>query len=139
MSFSEKINNWFGSYPEEDEISNEQPPVKTNSKQVMSLVNSKQTTQINEKKIMLFEPRVFSDVKTMAGRLLNDQAVVVNFQRMSEEQAYRVVDFLSGVIFAIDGDMQRIGEQIFLCTPHDYVVEGSLTNATRSQFEQGEF
>ena len=51
-----------------------------------------------EKKIMLFEPRIFSDVKAIAGKLLAGQAAVVNFQRIDDEQAHRVVDFLSGVV-----------------------------------------
>ena len=62
---------------------------------------------------MLFEPRIFSDVKAIAGKLLAGQAAVVNFQRIDDEQAHRVVDFLSGVVFAVDGEIQRIGEQIF--------------------------
>ncbi len=100
-----------------------QPRPEGNSN-VMSLVNRNQ-----EKKIMLFEPRVFSDVKEIAQRLLDGQAAVVNFQRIDDGQAHRVVDFLSGVTFAIDGRIQRIGEKIFLCTPEDYTVEGNLTDA----------
>ena len=85
-----------------------------------------------EKKIMLFEPRIFSDVKAIASKLLAGQAAVVNFQRIDDEQAHRVVDFLSGVVFAVDGEIQRIGEQIFLCTPHDFEVEGNLTDTMRN-------
>jgi cell division inhibitor SepF len=63
---------------------------------------------------------------------LAGQAAVVNFQRIDDEQAHRVVDFLSGVVFAVDGEIQRIGEQIFLCTPHDFEVEGNLTDTMRN-------
>ena len=38
----------------------------------------------------------------------------------------------SGVVFAVDGEIQRIGEQIFLCTPHDFEVEGNLTDTMRN-------
>ncbi|SEM57026.1 cell division inhibitor SepF [Ligilactobacillus sp. WC1T17] len=94
-----------------------------NNKKVMSLVN-----HASEKKIMLFEPRIFSDVKGISQRLLNGQAAVVNFQRIDDAQAHRVIDFLSGVTFAINGKISRVGEKIFLCTPEDFVVEGDLTD-----------
>lgn len=80
------------------------------------------------KKDHAFEPRIFSDVKAIAQRLLEGQAAVVNFQRIDDGQAHRVVDFLSGVTFAIDGKIQRVGEKIFLCTPDDFIVEGNLTD-----------
>lgn len=46
--------------------------------------------------------------------------------RLQKEQSKRVVDFLSGVIFAIEGDIQRIGPRIFLCTPKNIGVSGTI-------------
>ncbi len=100
----------------------------------MSLRNGK-NGDIGEKKIMLFEPSIFSDVKAIAARLLAGEAAVVNFQKMDNQQAHRVVDFLSGVTFAIDGEISRVGEAIFLCTPHEFTVEGDITeNMRQSDF-----
>ena len=87
----------------------------------------------SQKKIMLFEPRVFSDAKQIASRLLNGQAAIINFERMDNQQSRRIVDFLSGVTYAIDGDIKRIGEQIFLCTPSEFSVEGMLNEAVKLQ------
>ena len=138
MSFSSKLSSFFSADDDFDRFDEEQdeetyPERKSvetkNEGSVMELHNNKRPV---EKKIMLFEPRIFSDVKAIATRLLAGQAAVVNFQRIDDEQAHRVVDFLSGVVFAVDGEIQRIGEQIFLCTPHDFEVEGSLTDTMRS-------
>ncbi|KRL84144.1 cell division protein SepF [Ligilactobacillus apodemi] len=138
MSFSSKLSGFFSADDDFDRFDEEQDeetyperkPVETkNEGSVMELHNNRRPV---EKKIMLFEPRIFSDVKAIATRLLAGQAAVVNFQRIDDEQAHRVVDFLSGVVFAVDGEIQRIGEQIFLCTPHDFEVEGSLTDTMRS-------
>ena len=54
------------------------------------------------------------------------KAAVVNLHRLQKEQSKRVVDFLSGVIFAIEGDIQRIGPRIFLCTPKNIGVSGTI-------------
>lgn len=139
MSFSSKLSSFFSvdddfeNYEEEPhEESYPESKATTESRDernVMALHNERRPL---EKKIMLFEPRIFSDVKAIASKLLAGQAAVVNFQRIDDEQAHRVVDFLSGVVFAVDGEIQRIGEQIFLCTPHDFEVEGNLTDTMRN-------
>ncbi len=136
MSLGDKINSWFGGY--DDDISEQGLQSSTAENEtshgqrsrVMSIRNGKNGDTVN-KKIMLFEPGIFSDVKAIAARLLSGEAAVVNFQKMDNQQARRVVDFLSGVIFAIDGEISRIGEAIFLCTPHDFTVEGDITENSR--------
>lgn len=131
MSLTDKINSWFGDYEEpvaesyQDARVSEEEPRSQRSSRVMSLRSSKGEEVIN-KKIMLFEPSIFSDVKAIASRLLSGEAAVINFQKMDDQQAHRVVDFLSGVIFAIDGEISRVGDKIFLCTPREFTVEGDI-------------
>ena len=95
----------------------------------MSSKNNSTTVQ-REQKIMVFDPSVFSDVKNIGKMILNGRAVIVNFRKMDENQIHRVIDFLSCLIFAVNGDMQRIGEKIFLCTPKNFKIEGDLSNLT---------
>lgn len=148
MSLSEKLSNWFNGVPEEEyyeevtdskqavstntDVNRASEPEKDNNRQVMSLMSSKNnsTTVQREQKIMVFDPSVFSDVKNIGKMILNGRAVIVNFRRMDENQIHRVIDFLSGLIFAVNGDMQRIGEKIFLCTPKNFKIEGDLSNLT---------
>ena len=59
-------------------------------------------------------------------------------KRVTPDQAKRIVDFLSGTVYAIGGDLQKIGGGIFLCTPKNVDVEGSITeeekgNKTKEQ------
>lgn len=61
--------------------------------------------------------------------MLSNQSVVLNFTRIEEDQAKRIVDFLTGTIYAISGDIQRIGEEIFLCTPKNVEINGALSDA----------
>lgn len=78
-------------------------------------------------KISLFEPRLYADVQDIASQLLNQQAVIVNFSRIDDDTARRIVDFLTGTVFAIDGDIERIGDAIFLCTPKNFEITGDLS------------
>ena len=59
--------------------------------------------------------------------LKNRSAVVVNLKRVTPDQAKRIVDFLYGTIYAIGGDLQKLGGGIFLCTPNNVNVEGQIS------------
>jgi cell division inhibitor SepF len=78
-------------------------------------------------KVVLLEPRAYSDSQEIADHLKNKKAVVVNLQRISHDQAKRIVDFLSGTVYAIGGDISKIGPSIFLCTPDNVDVSGTIT------------
>ena len=62
----------------------------------------------------------------MLRSLIEDVYKRQNLHRLQKDQAKRVVDFLSGVIYAIEGDIQRIGPKIFLCTPRNISVAGTI-------------
>ena len=68
-------------------------------------------------KMILLEPRAYSESQQIAEYLKNRNSVVVNLKRVTSEQAKRIYDFLSGVIYAIGGSMQKVGVGIYLCTP----------------------
>ncbi len=79
-------------------------------------------------KMILLEPRAFSETAQIADHLKHRNTVVVNMKRVTSEQAKRIIDFLSGTVYAIGGDLQKIGVGIFLCTPKNVNVEGSITD-----------
>ena len=78
-------------------------------------------------KMILLEPRAFSESQQIADHLKKRNTVVVNMKRVTAEQAKRIIDFLSGTVYAIGGDLQKIGVGIFLCTPNNIKVEGSIS------------
>ncbi|MFN7250923.1 MAG: cell division protein SepF [Anaerobacillus sp.] len=79
-------------------------------------------------KVMLLEPRTYDEVQDIADHLKNRKSVVINLQRISHDQAKRIVDFLSGTVYAIGGDIQKLGANIFLCTPDNVDVTGSISD-----------
>ena len=80
--------------------------------------------------MMLLEPRAYSESQQIADYLKSRNAVVVNLKRVTPDQAKRIVDFLSGTIYAIGGDLQKLGGGIFLCTPNNVNVEGKISEET---------
>ena len=79
-------------------------------------------------KMILVEPRAYSESQTIADHLKKRNSVVVNLKRVTSDQAKRIIDFLTGCIYAIGGDLQKIGAGIFLCTPRNVDVEGTITD-----------
>ena len=57
-------------------------------------------------------------------------------KRVTSEQAKRIIDFLSGTVYAIGGDLQKIGSGIFLCTPKNVNVEGTISDEDNSKKQQ---
>ncbi|AAW54142.1 MAG: cell division protein SepF [Staphylococcus epidermidis] len=102
---------------------------KNNSRNVVTMNQASQSYTAQESsKMCLFEPRVFSDTQDIADELKNRRATLVNLQRIDQVSAKRIIDFLSGTVYAIGGDIQRVGTDIFLCTPDNVEVAGSITD-----------
>lgn len=78
--------------------------------------------------MILLEPRAYSESQQIVDFLKSRNTVVVNLKRVTSDQAKRIVDFLSGTIYAIGGDLQKIGGGIFLCTPNNVNVQGKITD-----------
>ena len=80
-------------------------------------------------KMILMEPRAYSESQQISDYLKSRNAVVVNLKRVTPDQAKRIVDFLSGTLYAINGNLQKLGNGIFLCTPDNVDVEGKMSGA----------
>lgn len=87
-------------------------------------------------KMILLEPRAFSESQQIADHLKKRNTVVVNMKRVTSEQAKRIIDFLSGTVYAIGGDLQKIGVGIFLCTPKNVNVEGVISDEDAKKQEE---
>lgn len=80
----------------------------------------------NMAKVNIIEPRVYGEVETMASILMEKTAIIVNFRRMDKAQAARVIDYLSGIIFAVNGSVQKLNSEIFLFAPENFQIDGTI-------------
>lgn len=87
----------------------------------------KENAQVNQ--MILVEPRAYSESQTIADHLKSKNTVVVNLKRVTEAQAKRIIDFLTGTLYAIGGDLQKIGPGIYLCTPKNVSVQGKISES----------
>lgn len=87
-------------------------------------------------KMILLEPRAYSESQQIADHLKSRNSVVVNLKRVTSAQAKRIIDFLSGCIYAIGGSMQKIGVGIYLCTPKNVNVQGKISDEVDKKEEK---
>lgn len=122
MAFKDKIKTFMGDDGEPIEVpENDNEYYKDTFKQ----------TSKGSNKMILLEPRAFSEAQTIADYLKSRNTVVVNLKRVTPEVAKRIVDFLSGSVYAIGGDLQKLGNGIFLCTPNNVDIEGKMSEGEK--------
>ncbi|MYL48783.1 DUF552 domain-containing protein [Halobacillus litoralis] len=106
----------------EEESARQRATKKQEQGNVVSLKSAKSSS-----KMVLSEPSSYNEAQDIADQLVNRRAVVINLQRVDHHQAKRIVDFLSGTVYAIGGDIQKLGTQTFLCTPDNVEISGSIS------------
>ena len=67
-------------------------------------------------------PRSFNDAQQIADRFKQDIPVILNLQSSDQELSKRLIDFASGLTYALDGGMQRVSDKVFLLTPRNVEV-----------------
>ncbi len=95
-------------------------------------VDAKDLEEMSDKnggaKMILLEPRAFSESQQIADHLKKRNTVVINLRRVTSDQAKRIIDFVSGAVYALKGHIEKIGSGIFLCTPNNVNIQGKITS-----------
>ena len=80
----------------------------------------------NQFKVVIMQPESFDDAREVCDHLKSKKPVVVNLETLNKETAQRVVDFLSGSVYGLDGEIQKISTGIFLIAPNNVDIMGEL-------------
>ncbi len=90
------------------------------------VLNMSNASAANKQEVVLFRPGSFNDTSKAADDLRNRKAVIVNMENVDKAMARRVVDFLSGCVYALDGDVKKIAQSAYLFCPHNMDIVGDL-------------
>ena len=163
MSFKDKVKSFMGIddedyFDEEFEVPaiERQPMVNTAPTNVQPVEQPRQQLRAVEQprqtsrgqvsamnanammsKVIIREPKDYSDAQNIADCLKESLPVFVNLQRLDKGQGRRIIDFLSGTIYAVDGEIKRVGNDLFLCTPKSVETDGGVTESN-DDFNLGE-
>lgn len=79
-------------------------------------------------KVVVIEPRSFDEVQSIADNLKNRRSVVVNLEKTDPTISQRIVDFVSGTVYALGGSLQKVGSGIYLFVPNGVDISSMLDN-----------
>ena len=89
------------------------------SGQVLNMSSGKQ-------EVVLFHAKAFDDAAKAANELRSKRAVILNMENVDKALTRRVVDFLSGCVYALDGQVKKIAQSTYLFCPHSMDIVGDL-------------
>ena len=80
----------------------------------------------NKQEVVLFHAKAFDDAAKAADELRRRKAVILNMENVDKALTRRVVDFLSGAVYALDGSVKKVAQSTYLFCPHNLEVVGDL-------------
>ena len=102
-------------------VSSPAPATPSFGGQVLNMSSGKQ-------EVVLFHAKTFDDAAKAADELCKRKAVILNMENVDKALTRRVVDFLSGAVYALDGHVKKVAQSTYLFCPHNMDVTGDLEN-----------
>lgn len=85
--------------------------------------------------VCVIKPSTVDEAREITETLLSGRTVILNLEGLDLEVAQRIIDFTSGATFAINGNLQKISNYIFLVTPSNIDISGDLQDLLNSSFD----
>ncbi len=139
-----KVLNFVGWEAEEEEevlearVSDEiqEEPEKPKYLQSLSQRQRNKVVNINSNnqlKVVIVHPQAFEDAQEICEHLKSKKPIVMNLEEVEKEDAQRIVDFLSGSVYALDGNIQKVSNGIFLIAPSNVDIMGDFKDELRGK------
>lgn len=144
MGVMNRFMNFLGLQEEEEIVEREQildddeEPRETSGTELRKNNRASNVVSIHSQKnvkVILNEPRSYDEAQDIADHLRSHRSVIVNLQRVRIDQATRIIDFMSGTVYALGGSISKIGGNIFLCTPDTVEIEGTIAEILGEDYE----
>ena len=93
----------------------------------------------NQMKVVLIEPTDYDDVQDICDKLKNKKPIIINFENLDKDTARRMVDFVSGAVYALDGTIQKVSNGIVIAAPPNVDILGSIGEVGNEAFDFEKF
>ena len=148
-----KVKNFLGleiedEYEDDEEMFNDEIAEDTILED-KALLNKKSKRDINKimsennsnsSKVLVVEPEFFNDAPVICDNLRNNKTVVVNLENADYEEGRKIFDFLNGAVYALDGTIQKISENVFILAPETVdVIAEDIDSDTTSELLNWDF
>ncbi|BAL82596.1 putative cell division protein SepF [Selenomonas ruminantium subsp. lactilytica TAM6421] len=127
-SIEERLKEDRDYEPEEEEesfdMSHERNESARNVVDFQSAASARENNTVTnmKMKVIVIEPKTFDDAQQVANNLREKKPVVINFEKTEADDAKRIIDFISGTTYALNGEIKKVGHNVFLCAPSNVNV-----------------
>ena len=130
---AEEKTSFFSKKQKAAEEKEVREPVKESTPKSSSSVNPfnrsrspRNNSRVSSNEVCIFKPSSIEDSREITETLLAGKAVVINFEGLHVEISQRIIDFISGSCYALDGNLQKISNYIFIATPNSVDISGDF-------------
>jgi cell division inhibitor SepF len=105
-----------------DDIFADDPAAERRTTVLRPVPGGRNAAAVGDVRVHLVVPKSFNDAQQVADRFKDSIPVILNLQGSDTDLSKRLIDFASGLTYALDGGMQRIADKVFLLTPRNVEV-----------------
>ena len=81
---------------------------------------------VQQVKVIISQPNSFEQSEEICEHLKEKKSIIVNLEYVNKDAARRIIDFISGAVYALDGNIQKISNSIFLVAPYNYEITNEI-------------
>ncbi|MCT4592899.1 MAG: cell division protein SepF [Anaeromicrobium sp.] len=133
--FVDKVKYFMGldDYDEDEEMM--EKPIEV-EEEVKTINNNKKVLNIHtnsQMKVMVCEPVEFEECPKIVDNLKNRKPVIINLEKLDNDLAKKIFDFLNGAVYAVDGNIQKISKGIFILAPNNVDIGGNISEEFKNK------
>jgi cell division inhibitor SepF len=133
--FVDKVKYFMGldDYDEDEELMEKPKEVE---EEVKTINNNKKVLNIHtnsQMKVMVCEPVEFEECPKIVDNLKNRKPVIINLEKLDNDLAKKIFDFLNGAVYAVDGNIQKISKGIFILAPNNVDIGGNISEEFKNK------
>ena len=138
QNYWDKIMDFFGlkdgltNFNDNEKIEDEQPQTDQPQSKIVSINRNNRKKNY---KVIFHSPGSFDEVENIVDDLKNNKAVILNLESKDHNIARRFIDFVSGAVYGLNGNIQKIGSGVFIFTPKNIKIDGEkIKNDLKEEF-----
>lgn len=138
VKLMDKVRNFMGFDAFEEEEFMEDEILEEHQDNMVPMINNRRGKVVNihtasQMKVVLFEPSNFEEAANIVNDLKARKPVIINLEGLDPELARKFFDFLSGAVYALDGDIQKVSSGIFVLAPNNVDITGNIREELKNK------
>jgi len=113
-----------------DRMELDETPIRYNKQKKGKIVNIHSSAYV---KVVVYQPLSYDDTQNIIDNLKNRKPVIVNLDCLDVELAQRVLDFMSGAVYALDGTIHKVSKGIFVLAPNNVDISGNIPDELKGK------